>query len=99
MLKLGIGTLPSKKLSRAGHLNLPAKFEFSGLFLYRYQSIVGIWKFVDSSELKQRPQRRQREREKSSGFNKRNNNFARVHHTFVYISFIAITVRLRRENA
>ena len=91
MLKLGIGTLPSKKLSRADHLNLPAKFEFSGLFLYRYQSIVGIWKFVDNRDLTQRRQRRQRERQKSIGFDKRNNNFC--------VHFFAITVRLRRENA
>ena len=46
MLKLGIGTLPSKKLSRADHLNLPAKFEFSDLFRYRYTK--ALWAFGSS---------------------------------------------------
>ena len=47
-------------------------------------------------ELKIRRQRRQRELHKSNRFNQ-NNNFARASRFFVH--FLAVTARLRRENA
>ena len=50
---------------------------------------LGIW------ELKLR--RRERERQKATGLDKQNNDFARVSRIFVH--FFAVTVRLRRECA
>ena len=41
--------------------------------------------------------RRKRERRKNNRFNQQNNNFARASRFFVH--FLAVTARLRRENA
>ena len=52
---------------------------------------------ADIRDLKIGRRRRQRERHKSNGFNKQNNNFARASHFFAH--FFAVFARLRRENA
>ena len=48
-------------------------------------------------DLKIRRRRRQRELQKSNGFDWQNNNVARASRFFVH--FFAVTARLRRENA
>ena len=48
-------------------------------------------------ELKQRPRRRQRERQKAVGLDKPNNTFARAARFLIH--FFAVVARLRRETA
>ena len=62
--------------------------------IYKYCHVLHLW---DNTDLKIHWQRREREREKSSGFKKQNNNSARASRLFVL--FVSVTARLRRQTA